>query len=113
MSKEEQHSRLASQAASQRIQDAVFRKMTLAFALLVLVLLGAIIGSLMWGAYPAFERFGPGFLTSTDWNPVTNEFGAANAIYGTLVTSAIALLIALPVSLGIAIFLTELCPNGL
>ncbi len=104
---------MASQAASQRIQDAVFRKMTLAFALLVLVLLGAIIGSLMWGAYPAFERFGPGFLTSTDWNPVTNEFGAANAIYGTLVTSAIALLIALPVSLGIAIFLTELCPNWL
>ncbi len=113
MSKEEQQLKLAKRAAGQRIQDAIFRKMTLAFALFVLLLLGAIIGSLLWGSLPVFESYGLGFFTSTAWNPVTEEFGAANAIYGTVVTSLIALLIALPVSLGIAIFLTELCPNWL
>ncbi len=113
VSKEEQQAKLVKRAASQRIQDIIFRKMTLAFALFVLLLLGAIIGSLLWGSIPVFESHGLGFFTSTAWNPVTEEFGAANAIYGTLVTSLIALLIALPVSLGIAIFLTELCPTWL
>ncbi len=113
VSKEAQDRKLLAQAAGQRIQDAVFRKVTLGFALFVLLILGAIIASLIWGSYPIFEKYGPGFLSSTAWNPVTEEFGAANAIYGTIVTSFIALLIALPVSLGIAIFLTELCPNWL
>ncbi len=113
VSKEAQERKLLAQAAGQRIQDAVFRKVTLGFALFVLLILGAIIASLIWGSYPIFEKYGPGFLSSTAWNPVTEEFGAANAIYGTIVTSFIALLIALPVSLGIAIFLTELCPNWL
>jgi phosphate transport system permease protein len=110
VSVEEEQKRLAIRMARQRWQDAFFRNTTLSFALLVLLLLGAIIASLAVGSYPIFEKFGFGFLTSTEWNPVTNEFGAANAIYGTVVTSVIALCIALPVSLGIAIFLTELCP---
>ena len=113
VSTEEQQRQIAARLARQRFQDAAFRKVTLSFALLVLLLLGAIIGSLIWGSYPIFEKFGFGFLTSRDWNPVTNEYGAANAIYGTVVTSFIALLIAFPVSFGIAIFLTELCPAWL
>ena len=113
VSTEEQQRQIAARLSRQRFQDAAFRKVTLSFALLVLLLLGAIIGSLIWGSYPIFEKFGFGFLTSRDWNPVTNEFGAANAIYGTVVTSLIALLIAFPVSFGIAIFLTELCPAWL
>ena len=113
VSTEEQQRQIAVRLSRQRFQDAAFRKVTLSFALLVLLLLGAIIASLIWGSYPIFEKFGFGFLTSRDWNPVTNEFGAANAIYGTVVTSLIALLIAFPVSFGIAIFLTELCPAWL
>ena len=113
MSIDEQQRKIASRLVRQRLQDAAFRKVTLSFALFVLLLLGAIIGSLLWGAYPVFEDAGFGFLTSREWNPVTNEFGALNAIYGTVVTSFIALLIAFPVSFGIAIFLTELCPAWL
>ena len=104
---------LASKLSRQKWQDALFRQSTLFFAVLVLALLCAIIGSLFIGAYPAFEKFGPGFLTSSQWNPVTSEYGAANAIYGTVVTSFIALLFGVPVSFGIAIFLTELCPAWL
>ncbi len=113
VSTEETQRQIASRLARQRFQDVAFRKITLGFALFVLLILGAIITSLMWGSIPIFEKFGVGFLTSRDWNPVTNQFGALNAIYGTVVTSVIALLIALPVSLGIAIFLTELCPTWL
>jgi phosphate transport system permease protein len=104
---------LAKRLAQQKWQDTLFRNSTLAFALLVLAMLGAIIASLILGAYPAFAEFGPGFLTSTKWNPVTDQYGALNAIYGTVVTSFIALLIGVPVSFGIAIFLTELCPAWL
>ena len=110
VSKEQQLQALADKLARQRWQDVFFKNTTLFFALLVLVLLGAIIFSLASKSIPIFEQFGLGFLTSSAWNPVTLEFGAATAIYGTLVTSLIALLIAIPVSFGIAIFLTELCP---
>ena len=105
--------RLAARLGRQKWQDALFRTTTLSFALLVLAMLGAIIGSLLLGAYPAFAEFGAHFLISAEWNPVTNRYGAANAIYGTVVTSIIALLIGVPVSFGIAIFLTELCPAWL
>ncbi|MEP7155683.1 MAG: phosphate ABC transporter permease subunit PstC [Betaproteobacteria bacterium] len=105
--------RLAGKLRQQKWQDLLFRYSTLGFALLVLALLAAIIGSLLMGAYPAFAEFGLGFFTSTEWNPVTNRYGAANAIYGTVVTSIIALLIGVPVSFGIAVFLTELCPAWL
>jgi phosphate transport system permease protein len=113
VSREQQLKSLASQLARQRVLDILFRRMTLFFAMLVLLILGAIIFSLIKGSLPAWEKFGIGFLTSTAWNPVTHEYGAANAIYGTVVTSFIALLFGIPVSFGIAVFLTELCPNWL
>jgi phosphate transport system permease protein len=93
--------------------DDAFRHLTRAGALVVLVLLGAVVASLAVGAWPALSRFGPGFLISERWNPVTENFGALAPIYGTLVTSLIAMLVAMPVGLLIAIFLTELCPIAL
>ncbi|MBL8525138.1 MAG: phosphate ABC transporter permease subunit PstC [Betaproteobacteria bacterium] len=101
---------MAKKLNRQHMADKLFRFTTLGFALLVLAMLAAIIASLIYGAFPAFREFGFGFLTSTDWNPVTNKYGALNTIFGTVVTSIIALAIAIPVSFGIAIFLTELCP---
>ena len=94
----------------QRLLDALFRGTTQIFAVGVLVLLGAIVAALAVGALPAFQKFGWGFLTSEAWNPVKDNFGAWPAIYGTLVTSLIAMLIGIPLALGIAVFLTELCP---
>jgi len=90
--------------------DAAFRSLTFASALVVLILLAGVIIALIDGALPALAKFGPGFVTGEAWNPVTENFGALVPIYGTLVTSAIAMLIGIPVSLGIAIFLTEFCP---
>ncbi len=94
----------------QRVQDATFRGTTRLFALGVLVLMGGVVAALAAGAIPAFAKFGWSFLTSDAWNPVTEKFGALPAIYGTLVTSFIAMLIGIPLALGIAVFLTELCP---
>ena len=96
-----------------RTGDTIFRNLTRAAAVLVLVLLGGVIVSLIHGSLPAFHAFGFSFLTTQSWNPVTEVFGAAAPIYGTLVTSLIALLIAVPVGIGIAVFLTELCPMPL
>lgn len=90
--------------------DAVFAGLTRAAALGVLVLLGAVILSLIYGSLPALRAFGLGFLVIQTWNPVDDVYGAAAAIYGTVVTSVIAMVIAVPVGLGIAIFLSELCP---
>jgi phosphate transport system permease protein len=73
----------------------------------------ALVGSLLRGAWPAIEAFGFSFLWTEAWDPVREVFGAAAPIYGTLVTSLIAMTIAVPVGIGIAIFLTELCPRGL
>jgi phosphate transport system permease protein len=78
----------------------------------LLVLIGIII-SLMIGAWPAFAEFGPAFLTTVEWDPVNDKYGALIAIVGTLSTSIIALLIAFPISFGIALFLTEICPPWL
>ena len=97
----------------QTVFDLLFRNLTRLAAFAVLALLAAIIGSLIVGSLPAIHAFGFGFLTSSAWNPVTDEFGALIPIVGTLVTSGIALLIAIPVSFGIAIFLTELSPRWL
>ncbi|HEY5047234.1 MAG TPA: hypothetical protein VII49_04330, partial [Rhizomicrobium sp.] len=94
-------------------RDRRFRWLTLAAAWLVLLIFGGIIASLWQGAWPAFKTFGFGFFSTTVWNPVTEKFGAFPAIYGTLVTSALAMLIAVPAGIGIAIFLTELCPRPL
>jgi len=96
-----------------RLGDIAFRHLTRSAAILVLLILGGIIASLVHGAWPALQTFGFGFLTSEVWNPVTEKFGAVAPIYGTLVTSLIAMLIAVPVGLFIAMFLTELCPMWL
>ncbi len=96
-----------------RAGDALFRRMTRAAALGVLLLLGGVIVSLLVGSTPAFLAFGPGFVTAEVWNPVTDQFGALAPIHGTLVTSAIAMLIAVPIGIMIAFFLTELCPMAL
>ena len=93
------------------VLDLLFRNLTRVSAFTVLVLLAAIIGSLVVGSMPAIRAFGFGFLTSSDWDPVSEQFGALIPIVGTLVTSAIALTIAIPVSFGIALFLTELSPR--
>ena len=94
----------------QRFQDFIFHKVTMLFALSVLFVLVGIIVSLFIGATPAFTEYGLGFITTNEWDPVNDSYGAAIAITGTLVTSGIALLIAFPVSFGIALFLTEICP---
>ena len=95
----------------QAVFDLLFRNLTRVAAFGVLALLAAIIVSLIVGSLPAIHAFGPGFLTSSDWDPVNDKFGALIPIIGTLITSGIALLIAIPVSFGIAIFLTELSPR--
>jgi phosphate transport system permease protein len=100
-------------AAGQRLRERIFRGATLAAAILVLTLLGGVVFTLLKGAWPAFAHFGFNFLTSEVWNPVTDKYGALAPVYGTLVTSFIAMLFALPISLGIAIFLTELAPSWL
>ncbi|MDF3036916.1 MAG: phosphate transporter permease, partial [Paucimonas sp.] len=104
---------LMSTMRKQRIQDFLFHKTTLFFALSVLLVLGGIIASLLIGAWPALKTFGPGFITTIEWDPVNDQYGALIAIVGTLTTSFIALLIAFPVSFGIALFLTEICPAKL
>ena len=94
----------------QRLADLLFRGTTRVFAVGVLVLLGAVMVALLIGGMPAFNAFGFGFLWGETWNPVKQIFGGAPAIYGTLVTSLIAMLIGVPLALGVAMFLTELCP---
>jgi phosphate transport system permease protein len=93
-----------------RRQDQIFRALTFGAAISVLIILGAVFVSLVDGSIPAFRTFGLSFFITESWNPVTEKFGALAPIYGTLVTSALAMLIAVPIGLGIAIFLTELCP---
>jgi phosphate transport system permease protein len=96
-----------------RASDLFFRFITRAAAIAVLVILTGIIISLVYGSWPALHTFGFSFLTDSHWNPVTEKFGALAPIYGTIVTSFIAMLIAVPVGLFIAVFLTELCPKWL
>jgi phosphate transport system permease protein len=90
--------------------DAIFRTLTFLFALLVLLILGGVIVSLIDGSLPALRAFGFAFVTRQTWNPVTEKFGALAPIYGTLVTSAIAMLVGIPVAFGVAVFITEICP---
>jgi phosphate transport system permease protein len=97
----------------QTVLDLLFRNTTRLAAFTVLALLVAIIGSLVVGSMPAIHAFGFGFITSAEWDPVNDQYGALIPIIGTLITSGIALLIAIPVSFGIAVFLTELAPGWL
>ena len=100
----------AQRESSSRWQDKLFEGATRFFAMFVLALLLGILLALTYAALPAMQKFGFAFFVTDVWNPVTSQFGALAPIYGTLVTSAIALLIGVPVSFGIALFLTEMCP---
>ncbi len=103
----------ASRVAVFRRQDRLFHGVTQFFALTVLLTLVGILISLGMEAYPSLSAFGASFVWSNVWNVPDEQFGAMISIYGTLVTSVIALLIAVPVSFGIALFLTETCPTWL
>ena len=100
-------------ARSGPLADRIFGWVAKGAALFTLAMLIAILVSLTVSAWPAINKYGLGFLTSTKWDPVKEEFGGLVMIYGTLITSFIALLIAVPVSFGIALFLTELSPAWL
>jgi len=100
-------------ARSRPVGDWIFFNLTRFFALATLLLLVGILVSLVDGAMPALEKFGSAFLWTGDWNPPAERFGALIPIYGTLATSLVALVIAVPVSFGIALFLTELAPPWL
>ena len=91
-------------------QDRLFAGVTFTFAALVLLIMAGLLVSLLIEAWPALREYGVGFLVGTTWSPADDVYGAVIAIYGTVVTSAIALLIGVPISFGIAVFLTETCP---
>ena len=93
--------------------DIIFSALVKLAALITLLLLGGIIVSLIIASWPSIQKFGLSFLWTKEWNPPADEFGALVPIYGTMVTSFIALIIAVPVSFGIALFLTELAPGWL
>src|ERR1700680_1196804 len=94
-------------------RDRLFHNLTRGSALLVLIILFGVMVSLFLGAMPALRAFGFNFFITQSWNPVTEQFGALAPIYGTLVTSIIAMVIAVPVGIMVAFFLTELCPKWL
>jgi phosphate transport system permease protein len=96
-----------------RIGNLVFGGSAWIFAIFVLVILAAIMISLIVGALPSFRQFGISYIWTEVWNPNADQYGALAPLYGTLVTSVIAMVIGVPISLGIAIFLTELCPTYL
>src|SRR6185312_4390454 len=91
----------------------IFEGLCFSAATALLVALGGLLFSLLIGGWPAIRKFGFGFLTTATWNPVTDVYGAAGPIIGTLVTATIALLLSLPIAGGVAFFLTELCPARL
>lgn len=110
ITREAKPSRQLSIAKRERVLDVLFHRVTQFFSLLVLVALLGIIVSLLINAWPAFQKFGLGFIWSREWDIINEEFGALIAITGTLASAGIALLIAVPVAFGIALFLTETCP---
>ncbi len=93
--------------------DPIFRYACVSAATLLLAALTGVVASLLIGGWPAFAKFGIGFFFDTTWNPVTEVYGAAGPIAGTLITSALALALALPIAAGVAIFLVEFCPGML
>jgi phosphate transport system permease protein len=95
------------------VQDRIFYYLTLGSAALVVILLLGVMVSLLIGSWPALSTFGPAFIWTQRWSPVKEIFGALAPIYGTIITSLIAMIIGIPVSFGIAIFLTEICPQPL
>lgn len=103
-------SRRSRIARRQRVQDAIFHRLTQAFSLIVLLALLGIILSLLINAWPTFRKFGIDFIWTAEWDIINEEFGALIAIVGTLLSAGIAMLIAVPLAFGIALFLTETCP---
>jgi phosphate transport system permease protein len=101
---------MAAVAKKQRLQDGIFHRLTQTFSLLVLMALVGIIVSLFYNAWPTFAKFGAHFIWYVEWDIVNDEFGAAISIVGTLLSAGIALLLAVPLAFGIAVFLTETCP---
>lgn len=101
---------MASIAKRQRFQDVLFHRITQSFSLLVLIALMGIIVSLFINAWPTFQKFGLNFIWRVEWDIINEEFGAAIAIVGTIASASIAMLIAVPLAFGIALFLTETCP---
>ena len=101
---------MVSVAKKQRLQDAIFHRLTQFFSLMVLVALVGIIVSLFINAWPTFAKFGAHFLWYVEWDIINEEFGAAISIVGTVISAGIALLLAVPLAFGIAVFLTETCP---
>jgi len=101
---------MASIAKRQRVQDILFHRITQSFSLLVLIALVGIIVSLFINAWPTFQKFGINFIWRVEWDIINEEFGAAIAIVGTIVSAGLAMLIAVPLAFGIALFLTETCP---
>jgi phosphate transport system permease protein len=95
------------------LSETIFRYLCLAAATLLLCSLAGVVISLAIGGWPAFRQFGFGFITSTEWNPVTEVYGAAGPIVGTIVTSVLALVIALPLAMGVSVFLVEFCPRNI
>ncbi len=93
--------------------DRLFRGGTRLFAFAVLLLVGLLLVLLVWGSQPALARFGPSFLTSSVWDPIAENFGAWPFLFGTLVSALLALVVAVPLSLGTAVFLAELAPRWL
>jgi phosphate transport system permease protein len=103
----------ARPAVRRSLLDQVFEGLCFACATMLLTALGGLLVSLVIGGWPAIRKFGLGFLVSSQWNPVTEVYGAAGPIVGTLITAFLALLLALPVAAGVAFFLVELCPAPL
>ena len=93
--------------------ETLFHAACLAAATMLLIVLGGVVISLAIGGWPAFQQFGLGFLTSSEWNPVTEVYGAAGPVVGTLVTAFLSLAMALPLAMGVAIFLVEFCPRAI
>jgi phosphate transport system permease protein len=104
---------LARRVAAFAAQDRLFHAVTLGFAALVLLALLGIVGSLAVQSLPVFAKFGAEFFYGVTWSPADDVYGAVIAVFGTVVTSAIALVLAVPLSFGIALFLTESCPRPL
>jgi phosphate transport system permease protein len=97
--------------AQSALGETIFRGLCFSAATLLMAALAGVVVSLAIGGWPAFHKFGLSFITSTAWNPVTEDYGAAGPIVGTIVTSLLALIIALPLALGVSVFLVEFCPR--
>src|ERR1700761_2303198 len=95
------------------LAETIFRGLCFGAATLLMAALAGVVVSLMIGGWPAFHQFGFGFITSTEWNPVAENYGAAGPIVGTIVTSLLALIIALPLAAGVSVFLVEFCPRNI